>query len=584
MPDQLKPLTELTAQDDVSAVVLTWDNPETAWQQYQTHHRAVRAQFHQQQQLEKHELGQVYFQQERARLDLRQAELDFDVTVLDDLPPLLAAEQQLRQQQMELVRVDGMVEQVRQRFGDQAPITELARAARQQLHLNVQQQQQTLEQATQSIQSKLVAMPEPVRQAAERHLDVERTATARSREIQEQIEQLRQDNSRYHLHIVTSEGRTQALLLADIVRAYLPNHMSVTQKAGVYLSRWWEFLVAEPREANSEGGVLPAIWGTVTMTLIMSLAVVPFGVLASLYLREYAKSGVIVSAIRIAINNLAGVPSIVFGVFGLGFFCYIVGAYLDGGPRNAGFTTLPPARWYFWAGVLALVSLSAFLAGLVEPHARHGQRSTLKQILGYGALGLWLVSLGLLFYLVVKTPLFHGFYEAHLPNPYWGKGGVVWASLTLALMTLPVVIVATEEVLAAVPNSMREGSYGCGASKWQTIRRIVLPQALPGIMTGLILAMARGAGEVAPLMLVGAVKMAPELPLDTVFPYLHGNRSFMHLGFHIFDVGFQSQNSEAAKPMVYTATLLLIVIITLLNLMAVQLRGYLRKRFVSGQF
>ena len=190
----------------------------------------------------------------------------------------------------------------------------------------------------------------------------------------------------------------------------------------------------------------------------------------------------------------------------------------------------------------------------------------------------------MLCYLLIKTPFFGGFYEAHLPNPYWGKGGVVWAALTLALMTLPVVIVATEEALSAVPNSMREGSYGCGASKWQTIRRIVLPQALPGIMTGLILAMARGAGEVAPLMLVGAVKMAPELPLDTVFPYLHGNRSFMHLGFHIFDVGFQSQNSEAAKPMVYTATLLLIVIITLLNLMAVQLRAYLRKRFVSGQF
>ena len=215
----------------------------------------------------------------------------------------------------------------------------------------------------------------------------------------------------------------------------------------------------------------------------MSLVVVPFGVLAALYLREYAKGGPIVSAVRIAINNLAGVPSIVFGVFGLGFFCYIVGASID-----------------------------------------------------------------------------ELFFEAELAdNPTFGTGGLLWASLTLALLTLPVVIVATEEALAAVPNSMREGSYACGASKWQTIRRIVLPRAMPGIMTGMILAMARGAGEVAPLMLVGAVKLAPELPVDGVFPFVHPERSFMHLGFHIYDLGFQSQNSEAAKPMVYTTTLLLIV-------------------------
>jgi ABC-type phosphate transport system permease subunit len=186
--------------------------------------------------------------------------------------------------------------------------------------------------------------------------------------------------------------------------------------------------------------------------------------------------------------------------------------------------------------------------------------------------------------LLVKTPFFSGFYQAGLPNPKFGTGGVLWASMTLALLTLPVVIVATEEALAAVPNSMREGSYGCGASKWQTIRRIVLPHALPGIMTGMILAMARGAGEVAPLMLVGALKLAPELPLDSVFPFVHGDRSFMHLGFHIFDLGFQSQNSEAAEPMVFTTTLLLIFIITVLNASAVWLRSRLRRRFVAGQF
>jgi phosphate transport system permease protein len=243
------------------------------------------------------------------------------------------------------------------------------------------------------------------------------------------------------------------------------------------------------------------------MTLLMSIAVVPFGVLAALYLREYAKAGAIVSAVRIAINNLAGVPSIVFGVFGLGFFCYIVGASID-----------------------------------------------------------------------------RAFFAESLPNPTFGKGGLIWASLTLALLTLPVVVVATEEALAAVPRSMREGSYACGASKWQTIRRIVLPRAMPGIMTGFILAIARGAGEVAPLMLVGAVKLAPALPIDGSAPYVHPERSFMHLGFHIYDVGFQSQNSEAAKPMVFTTTLLLITIIALLNIAAIRVRTRLRRKFVGGTF
>jgi phosphate transport system permease protein len=165
---------------------------------------------------------------------------------------------------------------------------------------------------------------------------------------------------------------------------------------------------------------------------------------------------------------------------------------------------------------------------------------------------------------------------------------LIWASFTLALLTLPVVIVATEEALSAVPGSMREGSYACGATKWQTIRRIVLPRALPGIMTGMILAIARGAGEVAPLMLVGAVKLAPQLPVDTngelPFVHVHPERSFMHLGFHIYDLGFQAQNSEAAKPMVYTTTLLLIGIIVVLNLSAIWVRGRLRRRFAGGQF
>jgi phosphate transport system permease protein len=330
---------------------------------------------------------------------------------------------------------------------------------------------------------------------------------ARYATIRAEIQELDRLNAGFALALVTADGQPLRLPLADVVRAYPANRLDGAARLGVYLSRWWEFLSDEPREANSEGGVWPAIFGTVMMTLVMSLLVVPFGVLAALYLREYARPGLVTSAVRIAVNNLAGVPSIVFGVFGLGFFCYIVGGSLD--------------------------------------------------------------------------VLFH---PERLPSPTFGTGGILWASLTLALLTLPVVIVATEEALAAVPGSMREGSYACGASKWQTIRRIVLPRAMPGIMTGMILALARGAGEVAPLMLVGAVKLAPELPLDGTFPFLHLERSFMHLGFHIYDLGFQSQNSEAAKPMVFTTTLLLIALVVALNVTAITVRTRLRRRFVTGKF
>lgn len=343
--------------------------------------------------------------------------------------------------------------------------------------------------------------------AEQRFGEAKRQADADFARIRQEIAALNAENARYTLKMTTADGQEATLHLADIVRAYQPNQLGLLGKLSVYLARWREFLADDPREANSEGGVFPAIFGTLAMTVLMSLVVSPCGLLAALYLREYAKAGVVVSAVRIAVNNLAGVPSIVFGVFGLGFFCYIVGASID-------------------------------------------------QV----------------------------FFSAKLPSPTFGTGGILWASFTLSLLTLPVVIVATEEALAAVPRSMREGSYACGASKWQTIQRVVLPRALPGIMTGMILAMARGAGEVAPLMLVGAVKMAPALPLDRIFPYIHPERSFMHLGFHIYDLGFQSQNSEAAKPMVFTTTLLLVVLIALLNVAAIWLRNRLRRRFTISQF
>ncbi len=375
----------------------------------------------------------------------------------------------------------------------------------------------------------------------------------------------------------------KTLNCAEIVRIFPANRLTLFGKMGVYLARWREFLFDNPREANTEGGVFPAIWGTIVMTLIMTLAVVPFGVIAALYLREYTRSGPIVSLVRISINNLAGVPSIVYGVFGLAFFCYSMGAFIDGGAKNAQFGVLPGNAWYLTLTATVAVGVCAFLFGFLGSGV-HPSQGGLKQRLAKIAPALWFLSLIGAGVLIFKSPFFDGFYEARLPAPTFGKEGLLWASLTLALLTLPVVIVATEEALSAVPNSLREGSLACGASKWQTIYRIVLPHARPGILTGAILAMARGIGEVAPLMLVGALPVAPDLPLDTEFPYFHGSRSFMHLGYQIYWLGFQSQNSEASKPLVFTCTLLLILIVISLNLAAILLRASLRRRFQGNQF
>lgn len=330
---------------------------------------------------------------------------------------------------------------------------------------------------------------------------------ARYKTLAEEALRLKERDGRDRIVLADAGGADKEIPLSAVVRVYYANEMSWFEAAGVYLSRWWEFLTDEPREANTEGGVLPAIFGTFAMTLLMVLLVAPVGVITALYLREYAHQGRIMALVRISVNNLAGVPSIVYGVFGLGFFAYLLGGGID-----------------------------------------------------------------------------NLFYPERLPNPTFGTGGLLWASLTLAILTVPVVIVATEEALAAVPRSMREGSLACGASKWQTIQRIVLPRAMPGILTGIILAMARGAGEVAPLMLVGVVKLAPEMPIDGVFPFLHLERSFMHLGFHIYDVGFQSRNSEAAKPMVFVTTLLLIALIAAMNVTAIVVRNRLKRRFAGGQF
>ncbi len=330
-------------------------------------------------------------------------------------------------------------------------------------------------------------------------------AESRYREKTDMLDKLNAQFNEYSVVMVDANGREKQLPVGQIIRALRPNDMGTPAKIWIYITNVWKVLTDEPREANTEGGIFPAIFGTVMMVLIMSMAVVPFGVLAALYLREYARQGTVVRLVRIAVNNLAGVPSIVFGVFGLGFFVYAIGGTID-------------------------------------------------QL----------------------------FFSESLPSPTYGTGGILWASLTLALMTVPVVIVATEEGLAAVPRDLREGSLGLGATKLETIIRVVLPCALPAILTGLILAMARAAGEVAPLMLTGVVKLAPTLPLDGTWPFLHFDRKFMHLGFHIYDVGFQSPNVEAAKPMVYITTLVLIMVVLVLNLTAITLRNHLRKKYAGS--
>jgi phosphate transport system permease protein len=325
--------------------------------------------------------------------------------------------------------------------------------------------------------------------------------------LAKQASELREKQGDYSLAYRLAGDSEKSIPMGELISFYYPNQLTFAERAGWFLRNVWIFLTSEPREANTEGGVFPAIFGTFVMTLLMSILVTPFGVLAAMYLREYATQGLFVRSVRIAVNNLAGVPSIVFGVFGLGFFVYFVGGAID----------------------------------------------------------------SLLF-------------KDALPTPTFGTGGIMWAALTLALMTVPVVIVATEEALVAVPRGMREGSLACGASKWQTIRRIVLPSAVPGILTGLILAMARGAGEVAPLMLVGVVKLAPTLPLDTNWPFIHLERKFMHLGFHIYDLGFQSPDSEAAKPMVFATTLLLIALVVILNLGAIVIRERIRRKYRLAAF
>lgn len=384
---------------------------------------------------------------------------------------------------------------------------------------------------------------------------------------------------------LTQSEPAEPMRISQLVRIVQPNSLDLAGKVSVYASRWWEFLSSAPRAFNTEGGVFPVIFGTVLLTILLSVAVVPLGVIAAVYLREYATQGPVVSALRVAINNLAGVPSIVYGIFGYSFFVVGVGRFVDRGPEA------PMERTGWWIAVVALLIVVAvafaasLLAGRFSGDRRQEQVRGVRKLLTPAALAaiMWFIAAFGAIALIVTTPYFGGFF-AHRDGGTFASKGLLWSALTLALLTLPVVIVATEEAIAAVPRSMREGSYGCGASKWQTVSRIVLPRSMPGIMTGTILAMARGAGEVAPIMLVGVMKLASELPVSGEPPFLHLQRPFMHLGFHIYDLGFQAPDSEAAKPIVWCTTLLLIAVVVLLNIAAIRLRSNLRKRYMGEAF
>ena len=338
---------------------------------------------------------------------------------------------------------------------------------------------------------------------AQASINAERLELQRQyRLLSDRLEGLNRDRHRDALLLRDMHGRTHTIALSQVRDAWYPNAMNTTQKLVHWGEQVKKFLSDSPREANTEGGVFPAIFGTVLMVILMSIVVMPFGVIAAVYLHEYAGNNLLTRLIRIAVVNLAGVPSIVYGVFGLGFFVYMIGGTLD-------------------------------------------------QL----------------------------FYPESLPNPTFGTPGVLWAALTLALLTLPVVIVATEEGLSRIPASLRQGSLALGASRAETLWRIVLPMAAPAMMTGLILAVARAAGETAPLMLVGVVKSVPVLPVDDIFPYLHLERKFMHLSFQIYDMAFQSPSVEAARPLVFATAFLLVAIVVGLNLAAMGIRHSLRERY-----
>ncbi len=321
--------------------------------------------------------------------------------------------------------------------------------------------------------------------------------------VDQGVDQGDQGPDRGSVLVLVADGTEIELPINSILDAWQPNRMHYSQRLVHFFGQFWSFIIDGPHVDGVGGGVYPAIFGTVVMVLLMTVFLMPVGVAAGIYLREYAHQGWLARTARVAVRSLAGVPSIVYGVFGLGFFVYTLGGGLD------------------------------------------------RLVLGSGTF-----------------------------PPVFGTGGLLWASLTLALLSLPVVIVATEESLSLIPRGIREGSFALGATQWETLRHMVLPIAGPGILTGLILAVARAAGAVAPLVLLGVVQSAALLPFDGTAPFLHLERKFMHLGFHVYDAGFLSLNIDATRAPAFASAILLVAVIFSLNFAAIRLRGSLR--FKSG--
>lgn len=325
--------------------------------------------------------------------------------------------------------------------------------------------------------------------------------------LNQQLAQLNQQIMQFQVSLTNANGDEIILPLHTVARIMTPNQLTSLDKLAEFSLGLWQFLSESTQDANQSGGVFPAIFGTVLMVLLMTVMVTPLGIVAAIYLTEYAPNNTVIMVIRIAVSNLAGVPSVVYGVFGLGFFVYQVGGNID-----------------------AL------------------------------------------------------FYADKLPTATFGTPGLLWASLTMALLTLPVVIVAAEEGLRRVPKGLRSASYALGATKYETIKKVVLPVASSSLMTGIILAIARGAGEVAPMLMVGAVKYAPVLPIDAEFPFVHLERQFMHLGVLIYDGAFHGQVVQDGSTMMFAACLLLLLVVSMLNMVAIVVRNKLQNRYHTTHY
>ena len=320
--------------------------------------------------------------------------------------------------------------------------------------------------------------------------------------LHEQKRQLHIEQQKNQALIQFTDDISEVFSVSDIALVWQPNDMSSGDKVWFSMGEIWRFITSDHNASSGSAGIFPALFGTILMVFLMTVFVMPIGVLTAIYLHEYAPENYLVTGIRVIIINLAGIPSIVYGVFGLGLFVMGLGVQLD-----------------------------------------------------------------------------QAFYAQNLPSPTFGAPGILWASITMALLTLPTVIVATEEGLQQVPQALRNGALALGATKYEAIRFNVLPMASPNILTGAILSVARAASEVAPLLLVGAVIYAPTLPVDDTFPYLHLERQFMHLGVLIFDSVFHSSNTFDNQSMMFAICLLLIIVVLSLNLLAAILRAKLRQRY-----